>query len=311
MTSSPERHHKLKPVAPGAGKWWDIEHIRYLVQTGFAVFIAVLIYNRAVSDLSGPSAPTSPEAYCPLGGFETLYKYVTSGGQFISHAHLSNLVLFVAVLVTAVFAKSFFCGWICPLGAIQQAITGFRRWVQKRVSALGCIAIWLGRQTKPAAFLDRWFRYAKYLVLAWIIWGTVTYGEMVFRDVDPWAALLNIVESQSGIGFWVLIGTLVVSLFGDRPWCRYLCPLGAIIGVVGKLSFVKVQRESSVCIGCKWCTRECPMDLPVHAKSRVAAVECNMCLSCVDACPAGGALELRFSLLGTKHEGAQPEKVKP
>ena len=223
---SSEHHPKLNPVAPGAGKWWDIRHLRYLVQAGFGIFIIILIYNRAVSPLSGPAAPTTPEAYCPLGGFETLYRFLSSGGQFISHTHFSNLVMFIAILITAIFAKTFFCGWICPLGSVQQAITGARRWLQKRIGAFDRFAAWLSRMTKPAAFLDRWLRYAKYLVLAWIVWGTITYGTMVFRDVDPWAALLNIVESQAGIGFWVLIATLVASLFGDRPWCRYLCPLG-------------------------------------------------------------------------------------
>ena len=255
---SSEHHPKLNPVAPGAGKWWDIRHLRYLVQAGFGIFIIILIYNRAVSPLSGPAAPTTPEAYCPLG-------------------------------------------------SVQQAITGARRWLQKRIGAFDRFAAWLSRMTKPAAFLDRWLRYAKYLVLAWIVWGTITYGTMVFRDVDPWAALLNIVESQAGIGFWVLIATLVASLFGDRPWCRYLCPLGAITGGIGKLSLIKVQREAAACIGCNRCTRKCPMDLPVHAKSRVAAVECNMCLSCIDVCPAKRALELRFNLPWTRRDNQASE----
>jgi polyferredoxin len=295
----PKEMKNLRPVAPGARKIWDIQHVRYLVQFGFVAFIGFLIYNQQVL---GESAGASPEAYCPMGGFESLYNYITSGGKFIAHTHLSNLVLFVALIVSAVFTKSFFCGWICPFGAVQQAITAARRWLQSKIAVLERFAGWVSAKTRPLAFLDRWLRYAKYLVLAWIIWGTITLGVMVFRDVDPWAALLNIFEPGKGIGFWVLIGVLAAAVIGDRVWCRYLCPLSPIIGWVGKISPIKVQRESDKCIGCMRCTRKCPMDIPVHEQSRVSSIECNMCLTCVDTCPAEGALELRFSLPFTKRK---------
>jgi len=302
-----ERSKKVTPVAPGAGKFWNIQHVRYLVQFGFVAFIGLIIYN---SHFSGEELAASPESYCPFGGFETLFQYITSGGKFLKHTHLSNVVLFVSLLITAVFAKSFFCGWVCPFGTIQQAITASRRWLQKRISVFARFASWLKTITKPLSFLDRWLRYAKYLVLAWIIWGTITFAVMVFRDVDPWAALLNIFESQGGIGFWVLIGVLVAAVIGDRVWCRYLCPLSPIIGWVGKLSPIKVQRESDSCIGCNRCTRKCPMGIPVHAQSRVSVVECNMCLQCVNTCPAEGALDLKFSLPFTKRkESGEAQKV--
>ncbi len=284
----------LKPVAPGARKIWDIQHVRYIVQLGFVAFIGFLIFNQQVSVESARTA--SPEAYCPMGGFETLYNYIASGGKFIAHTHLSNLVIFAALIITAVFTRSFFCGWICPFGTIQQAITAARRWLQRKIVFLDRFANWVSVKAKPLAFLDRWLRFAKYLVLAWIIWGTVTLGVMVFRDVDPWAALLNMFEPERGIGFWVLIGVLAAAVIGDRVWCRYLCPLSPIIGWVGKISPIKIQRESDKCIGCNRCTRKCPMDIRVHEKSRVSSIECNMCLSCVDTCPAEGALELKFSL---------------
>jgi polyferredoxin len=249
-----------------------------------------------LKNLYGEGQAAAPEAFCPLGGFETLYYSLTHGGKFIEHSHLSNMVLFVAILVTAVAAGSFFCGWICPLGTIQQAVTGFRRWLQKRVSFFALTGRWLSRQTRPLAFLDRWLGYAKYLVLAWIIWGTVTAGIMVFRDVDPWSGIINVAERGITIGFWVFIGTVAVSFIGDRVWCRYLCPLGAIVGLVGKIGLIRVQRESATCTGCQLCSRKCPMHIKVHKESRVTAVQCNMCLNCVNICPSPKALEARLSL---------------
>lgn len=292
---------KYKPVAPGAGKFWDVQHLRYISQLGIGVFISVLFYNRLMYGESSPYP--SAEAFCPLGGFESLYGLAVSEGKFIQHTHFSNVVLFVAVIVTSLIAGAFFCGWICPLGALQQLVTGIRRWLQKRITILDKFARWVRNSSRPVAFLDRWLRYAKYLVLIWIIWGTITAGYMVFRAVDPWAGLITIGEEGITIGFWVFIGTIIAAMIGDRVWCRYFCPLGAIIGLVSKLSFIKVQREAGACIGCRLCTKACPMDIDVHQKSRVSDIQCTMCLECVDSCPSNQALETRLSLPLVKKVG--------
>lgn len=299
---------KPRPIARRRASRWT-QPTRYVVQFGFAAFIGWIFINHAISDASGPLAPAAPESYCPLGGFESLYKYLTSGGQFVAHVHLSNMVLAISVVATAVVAKGFFCGWVCPLGAIQQLLTGIRRWLQRRWRPLNSFARWLGVRSRPLAFLDRWLRWGKYLVLIWIIWGTAYYGVMVFRDVDPWAALLNVLEEGKGLGFVVLIATLVAALVGDRVFCRYACPLGAIVGIFGKISLIKVQREASACIGCGLCSKKCPMNIPVDEKSRVAASECNLCLNCVDACPVPGALELRAVIPGIQRQAASTEVV--
>jgi polyferredoxin len=308
-----ETKKKLVPVAPGSGKIWDIRHWRYLSQLGFFIFIGLIFYLKLTN---GEGNVADTEAYCPLGGFESLYYFlfVSNGTRFIQSTHLSNLVLFIALLLTTIAAGGFFCGWICPLGTIQQAITGFRRWLQKRVSFLATFGKWLKNITQPLSFLDRWLKYARYLVLIWIIWGTITAGVMVFRDVDPWSGIINIAENGITVGFWVFIGTLVAALIGDRVWCRYLCPLGAIVGLVGKIGLIRVQREPGKCINCKLCTRQCPMDIQVHAKGRVMSSVCNSCLNCVDVCPSPGALETRICLpiprknTATQVEGAAHEQ---
>jgi polyferredoxin len=284
----------LKPVAPGWGKLWDIQHLRYFSQLGFVILMAVIFYVRNLYG-EGPQA-SAPEAFCPLGGFETLYYSLVNGGKFIEHSHLSNMVLFIAILLTAVAAGGFFCGWVCPLGTIQQAVTGSRRWLQRQVPPLARFGGWLKAKTRPLTFLDKWLGYAKYGVLAWIIWGTISAGVMVFRNVDPWAGIINIAESGITVGFWVFVGTVVAAVIGDRVWCRYLCPLGAIIGLVSRIGLIRVQRDGLSCIGCKRCSTRCPMHIQVHKESRVTSTSCNMCLNCVDVCPSQGALETRLML---------------
>ncbi|MDA8217639.1 MAG: 4Fe-4S binding protein [Dehalococcoidales bacterium] len=280
----------------------NIQRVRHLVQFGFLAFIGLVMAQHALTPETSTSVVTSPEAFCPFGGVETLYKFVTTGGQYVSHAHASSIILFVAILVSAVFAKSYFCGWVCPFGTIQEWISTLSHWLQRKVSPLGSAVRWLKVNLAFLASLDPWLRYGKYLVLAWATFGAAIFGVMVFRDYDPWAALLTVTELQLGFGFGVLVLVLVASFFVERPWCRYACPLGAVIGIAGKASLLKIQREGQACAGCNLCSKKCPMGIPVETLSRVDSADCNMCLQCVGSCPRQGALDLHLSLPGLKSQ---------
>jgi len=145
----------------------------------------------------------------------------------------------------------------------------------------------------PLSFLDRYLRLIKYGVLIWAVVGAAVYGVMVFRDYDPWSALINILEFSFTPGLVVLGITLAGSFFVERPWCRYACPLGAASGLVGKLSPVYLKREAAACTICKVCTNSCPMGLPVHTATTIKSIDCIACLECVGACPREGALEVK------------------
>ena len=217
------------------------------------------------------------------------------------HVHSSNLVLAIAVLVLAFMARGAFCGWICPLGFLQDLVAGFSAFVQRHVPAAFRAMRALRRKAAPLAVLDRPLRFLKYAVLVWAIWGTAVFGVMVFRDVDPWIAVLHIGQESVGFGMAILILTLVGALFVDRPWCRYACPLGAANGLVARFSPVRLERSAAACVDCNLCTRSCPMGLPVATATAITSVDCNGCLECVEACPRDGALELRVGLpFGTR-----------
>jgi len=272
--------------------------LRKISLLGFTAFIATLVVRHV---LTGEGGSASPEAYCPFGGLETLYRYISSGGSFVPHVHMSNLVVFIGVVATAVLARSGFCGWVCPLGFIQEMVTNLSMLLQKRFSA---IRQFVRRVKKQGAFLhaaDRYMRLLKYVVLAWALGGTAIFGVMVFRDYDPWAALISIAEVSLGPGLVVLAVMLVASFIVERPWCRYSCPLGAVSGLLAKLSPVYLRRSENLCKNCSVCTKSCPMGLPVHKATTIKSVDCIGCLECVNACPKAGALELK---LGTPIVGS-------
>jgi polyferredoxin len=204
----------------------------------------------------------------------------------------------VAVLAVAVVGRSFFCGWLCPFGALQGALHRAARRVADRTPPLRRLRHAAGRRTARGGWrrLDQVLRYGRFAVLAWALIGAAVTGTMVFREADPWIALLSIVEFQVSLAFAVLLATLALSVFVHRPFCRYACPLGAVQSMVGKLSPVAVQRDADACLGCDLCNRACPMAIPVNQRTRVTDQRCLSCLECVAACPSRDALGVQVAL---------------
>jgi Pyruvate/2-oxoacid:ferredoxin oxidoreductase delta subunit len=265
--------------------------LRRGVQVAVAGVVAVVALERATA---GRGVAT-PEALCPFGGLETAIRLVAGTG-YVPHVHASNVVLAVGVLLLAILARNAFCGWICPLGFLQDVVAGTSRLLQRRVRPVRRGVRWLREHGRPLAALDRPLRLLKYLVLAWAVGGAAIWGVMVFRDVDPWFALLELFRLSVVPAFAILAIILVAAFFVDRPWCRYACPLGAAAGLVGALSPVRIERSADACIACGICTRACPMGLPVATATRITSPDCNGCLECVGACPRPGSLDLRVGI---------------
>ena len=292
----PTSSGKVKPRRKGLAALLTHHTFRRLMQLGVFLFILVMAVRHALVGENGAITTASWEAYCPFGGLESLYVFVASGGKTVPHVHLSNMVVLVATLGVALVARNSFCGWLCPFGFIQDMVSAFSAFVQKRFYPVRKAVKALKTRGQKFAVLDRYLRFLKYGVLAWTVIGAALYGFMVFRDVDPWAALWGLLELSLGLGTVVLIVVLIASLFVERPWCRYACPLGAATGLVSKLSPFYLKRDADACKNCAICAKACPMGLPVHTATTIKSVDCIGCLECVDECPREGALELKLGL---------------
>jgi polyferredoxin len=260
---------------------------RHAVQAVVVAGIAWIVWSKAVS---GPGS-ASAEAFCPFGGFETAWTWLTTGAT-VSHVHTANLVLAGVVIVLALIGRGFFCGWLCPLGSLQEAIRGVAHAVTDRAPWMRRTGRTISAQMPWWPRVDHILRYGRYVVLVWAVGGAAVTGVMVFREVDPWNALLSVAEFEISTAFVVLIAVLALSLFIDRPFCRYACPLGAVQGLIGKASPVAIQRNADACLGCQICNNACPMGIEVNQATRVTDTACIGCLECVAACPSQDALAL-------------------
>ncbi len=280
-------HVPRRPTSWGRKVRWT----RHAVQGALVAIVAWQAVGHVTS--GGESA----EAWCPLGGFETLWTLVTTG-RTVAHVHTSSLVLSVAVVVLAFAGRGFFCGWLCPLGTLQELVHAAGRLVTDRVPPLRRLRRRLERSAGAERWrrIDRVLRWGRWLVLAWAIIGAAVTGAMVFREADPWIALLSVAEFELSLTFVVLLATVVLALFIERPFCRYACPLGAIQSLAGRFSPIAVQRDAPACIDCDLCNQACPMAIPVNTRTRVTDTSCTGCLECVGACPSQNGLTVTLAL---------------
>jgi polyferredoxin len=94
-----------------------------------------------------------------------------------------------------------------------------------------------------------------------------------------------------GVTGAIVVGVLIAASALIRNfWCRYLCPYGAMMGLVSVASPVRIRRDANLCIDCGKCAKACPSSLPVDRLITIQSAECTGCLECVAECPAAGAL---------------------
>jgi polyferredoxin len=228
--------------------------------------------------------PAGVEGWLPIAGLMQL-KYVIVTRQWPS-IHPASLFLITAFLLMSFLLRKSFCGWLCPVGTFSEYLWKLGRYTFRRNFTLPRWMDVLLRGTKY--LLLAFFGYAVIMMPAEAIAGFLSspYGFVV--DVR----MLNFFRFLGGTAAFVILGLIVASIFVQNFWCRYLCPYGALMGIVSMLSPVRIRRNHATCIDCGKCANACPAVLPVDRLVQIRSAECTGCLECVAVCPAQDALVL-------------------
>lgn len=233
--------------------------------------------NVCVPGLNCYSCPGAVGA-CPIGAMQSVIG--TAGFNF------SFYVTGFIALIGVVFGR-FICGWVCPFGLIQDLLYKLP-----------------GKKIKLKNAVDHVLKYLKYLILIFfvillpmILLNQFGIGAPYFCQyicpagtLEGGIPLILLNKSlRSTIGFlfaWkmtLLVLTIGAAVIIYRPFCRYICPLGALYSLFNRISFLGYAVDQDKCIACKGCAGRCKMNIEIYNNPNSS--ECIRCGDCIRACP--------------------------
>jgi polyferredoxin len=280
------------------------QHIRTAVQLGFmAVTLIVGVqfyfwvrYYETAGRTWKVARPPGVEAWLPIAALMNLKDFLLT--RTVPEVHPAGMFMLVAFLAISWMYRKSFCSWICPVGTISE-------WLWK-----------CGEATFDRSFvLPRWFdiplRSLKYVLFALFAYVVVTMPVPEIREflTTPYGLvadvkMLDFFRRMGRTTAIVLSVLVLLSVVVKNFWCRYLCPYGAMTGLVALISPTRIRRDPDACIDCAKCAKACPAGLPVDTALSIRSAECTACMSCVAVCPAVGALDLKTGL--RRHAAVPP-----
>jgi polyferredoxin len=273
----------------------DSQFFRSMVQLAFVllcIWIGIEFYLFMQWGASGGAEafvnrPPGAEGFLPISALMSLKYWIQTG--IINEIHPAGLFILLAIVAGALLLKKAFCSWMCPVGTLSEGLWMLGKKIFKR-------------NLNVPRWLDYPLRSLKYLLLfyfVWAIWNmdVPALEAFIYSPYNKMADVkMYIFFAQlSTFALWTLVVLMLFSVVIKNFWCRYLCPYGALLGMVSWLSPVKITRKEENCIDCELCTRVCPSSIKVHKAGRVWSDECMSCLECVEVCPVKDTLELRTS----------------
>jgi len=255
------------------------------VWLGIQFYLWARFFERGGVGLQVPR-PAGAEGWLPIAGLMN-FKFLATTGR-VPAIHPAAMFLFVAFVGMSLFAKKSFCSWLCPVGTFSESLA----WIGKKL---------FRRNLHLPRWLDLPLRGLKYLLFGFFVFiiGTMSAAAIEEFMHTPYGLIadvkmLNFFRDMSQTAAIVLAALAVLSILVENFWCRYLCPYGALMGLVSLLSPLKIRRNPQACIDCAKCAHACPASLAVDKLLQIRSVECTACMACIASCPAEGALQ--FSL---------------
>ncbi|MDP3442458.1 MAG: 4Fe-4S binding protein [Ignavibacteria bacterium] len=275
----------------------SVQKTRFAVQIAFSIlciwigieFHSFINFVETEGAAGSSYRPPGVEGFLPISALMSVYYFFLTGT--IHNIHPAGFFIFLAIIgISFIFGKSF-CSWLCPVGFLSEMIGDFGEKVWKKL---------FKRRIKLPKILDYPLRSLKYLLLGFFAYAIFSMSALalefflndtynIVSDVKMYYFFANI--SQTSL---IVIGVLfLLSILIRNFWCRFLCPYGALLGILSLASPNKIKRNPVSCIDCALCAKACPSFIKVDKVLTVRSDECTSCLSCVDACPVADTLEVK------------------
>lgn len=254
--------------------WIGVEmflFIQYLESGG-----TTAIYNR----------PPGVDGFLPISSMMSSYLFITTAE--IHPAHPAGMFIFLAIVLMSLIIGKSFCSWLCPIGFISELIGDFGEKIFKKKIIL-------------PKFLDFPLRSLKYLMLGFLFYSVFflmsVFAVKAFLD-SPYNQVSDVkmyyfFADISQFALIVIAVLFILSIPIRNFWCRYLCPYGALLGILNFFSPTRIKRNPVSCIDCGLCNKACPSFIKVDKVKTVLSDECTSCFNCIDVCPVADTLELK------------------
>ena len=289
--SPPSKGERCGSQTWKARRW--IQLAVFLVTVGVGIQFYIYVCQASDDGTVTVQRPPGVEGFLPIGGLMGWKLFIQTGIWDPVHP-AAMVILGFAGLVSLLLRKSF-CGWFCPVGTLSE-------WLWRLGRRL------FGKNYRLPAWLDVPLRSLKYLLLGFFVKtifsmsGPAILGFLqspYYRMSD--VKMLYLFTRMSLVTMVVLIVLILSSLLIRNVWCRYLCPYGALMGLLATISPTRIARNPDTCISCQSCSQTCPYHLSVDTKRQIVSPECNGCMECTRVCPVEDTLDLKT--MGTGKRG--------
>jgi polyferredoxin len=256
-----------------------------MIWLGFRLFLYVQLISSGTKEYI-TARSDGIDGFLPISGLMGTVSWVKEGG--INFVHPAAVVIFLTVILVSLLLRRSFCSWICPIATLSEVVwkSGFRLLLTNR---------------RFPAWLDNSLRSLKYITLLIFIYsiGFAMTSEALLAFIQSDyhkladVRLLNFFLHISSLAMIIVIALVALSFLLRNPFCRYLCPYGALLGLVATLSPLRVTRNTERCVSCGVCSQACPSNIDVMHKTSVYSPECIACWRCISYCRITGALSMR------------------
>lgn len=272
-----------------------MQPLRILIQfcfLGFMFWLGLRFYEFVTYVRIGDGSaivvprPDGVEGFLPISGLLGAASWIKGGG--INTVHPAAVVIFVTVLAVAFLLRRSFCSWICPVATVSECTwkSGYKI---------------IRRNPRLPRWLDVVCRLPKYLLLIFFIYSIAiamspeAMNSFIHSDYHKIAdvRLMDFFVHISPTALGIILLLLTASIVLRNPFCRYLCPYGALLGLTAAFSPLRVTRDPDRCVSCGTCSQVCPTYIDVMHKKSVTSPECIGCWRCISHCRFNQALSMQ------------------